>query len=154
MKTRLMKTLITLRRDRCQTNQRVSSAYINGASAVLNWQTSPAIFNYRDKFVPPELSVSQVTDQYPRLHPTLSTSCCSTCLATSRSCIRTLISSFSCSRRPLFFSTLSSWMWRRMDTSFATWEDEERWWRKTTSTDFKRTLLGKQNLTSFYTVLP
>lgn len=53
---------------------------------------------------------------------TLSSSCCRTCLATSRSCSRTLSSSFSCSRRLLFFSMLSSWLWRRMDTSFATWE--------------------------------
>lgn len=57
--------------------------------------------------------------------PTLSISCCRTCLATSRSCRRTLSSSFSCSRRLLFFSTLSSWLWRRMDTSFATCEGED-----------------------------
>lgn len=56
----------------------------------------------------------------------LSSSCCRTCLATSRSCIRTLRSSFSCSKRLLFFSMLSSWLWRRMDTSFATWEGEKR----------------------------
>lgn len=56
----------------------------------------------------------------------LSSSCCRTCLATSRSCSRTLSSSFSCSRRLLFFSMLSSWLWRRMDTSFATWEGGKR----------------------------
>lgn len=57
---------------------------------------------------------------------TLSSSCCRTCLATSRSWSRTLSSSFSCSRRLLFFSMLSSWLWRRMDTSFATWEGGKR----------------------------
>lgn len=64
------------------------------------------------------------TTQFWYDYPTLSISCCRTCLATSRSCSRTLSSSFSCSRRLLFFSTLSSWLWRRMDTSFATWEGE------------------------------
>lgn len=63
--------------------------------------------------------------QMQSFDPTLSISCCRTCLATSRSCRRTLSSSFSCSRRLLFFSTLSSWLWRRMDTSFATCEGED-----------------------------